>query len=113
MGNTALLKKQKKWPRPQGSVKLWSWEETEHLLPLTLLSPIPALLPPFTLQELEVPLIDAQTCNAYYQENSVSSTEPVILEDMLCAGFVEGGKDACNVSEPYPDSGQGVPLPSH
>ncbi|XP_038181387.1 serine protease 33-like [Arvicola amphibius] len=54
------------------------------------------LPPPFTLQELEVPLIDAQTCNAYYQENSVSSTEPVIFEDMLCAGFVEGGKDACN-----------------
>ncbi|XP_057632902.1 serine protease 33-like [Chionomys nivalis] len=54
------------------------------------------LQPPFTLQELEVPLIDAQTCNAYYQENSISSTEPVILEDMLCAGFVEGGKDACN-----------------
>lgn len=52
-----------------------------------------------------MPLIDAQTCNAYYQENSVSSTEPVILEDMLCAGFVEGGKDACNVSDSYPDSG--------
>ncbi|CAO2642105.1 Serine protease 27, partial [Lemmus lemmus] len=54
------------------------------------------LQPPFTLQELEVPLIDTQTCNAYYQENSVSSPEPVISEDMLCAGFVEGGKDACN-----------------
>lgn len=38
-GTTALLKKQKKWPRPQGSVELWSWEEMEHLLPLTLLSP--------------------------------------------------------------------------
>ncbi|XP_059125161.1 serine protease 33-like [Peromyscus eremicus] len=54
------------------------------------------LPPPFTLQELQVPLIDAQTCNAYYQENSVSSTKLVIFEDMLCAGFEEGGKDACN-----------------
>ncbi|XP_055460488.1 serine protease 27-like [Psammomys obesus] len=54
------------------------------------------LPPPFTLKELQVPLIDAQTCNDYYQENSVSSVEPVILEDMLCAGFEEGKKDACN-----------------
>lgn len=54
------------------------------------------LPPPFTLQELQVPLIDAKTCNTYYQENSVPSTEQVILEDMLCAGFVEGKKDACN-----------------
>ncbi|GAB1300646.1 Protease, serine 32 [Apodemus speciosus] len=54
------------------------------------------LQPPFTLQELEVPLIDAQTCNNYYQENSFSSTGPAILEGMLCAGFEEGGKDACN-----------------
>lgn len=53
------------------------------------------LQPPFTLQELEVPLIDAQTCDNYYRENSVS-TGPVILEGMLCAGFEEGGKDACN-----------------
>ncbi|KAL1778416.1 serine protease 33-like [Sigmodon hispidus] len=54
------------------------------------------LPPPFTLKELQVPLIDAQTCNAYYQENSISSKETVILEDMLCAGFEEGKKDACN-----------------
>lgn len=54
------------------------------------------LPPPFTLQELQLPLIDAKTCDTYYQENSISSPEPVILEDMLCAGFVEGKKDACN-----------------
>lgn len=54
------------------------------------------LQPPFTLQELQVPLIDAQTCNNYYQENSVPGTGPVILEGMLCAGYEEGGKDACN-----------------
>lgn len=71
---------------------------------LTLLSPNPVLPPPFTLQELQVPLIDAETCNTYYQENSVSSTKPVILEGMLCAGFEEGKKDACNVSQPHPDS---------
>ncbi|XP_014648886.1 PREDICTED: serine protease 33 [Ceratotherium simum simum] len=54
------------------------------------------LPPPFTLKELEVPLIDAQTCDAYYHENSdVPSQEPIILEDMLCAGFEDGKKDAC------------------
>ncbi|XP_051024084.1 serine protease 27-like [Acomys russatus] len=54
------------------------------------------LPPPFTLKELQVPLIDAQTCNAYYEENSISSVGPAIFEDMLCAGFEEGKKDACN-----------------
>ncbi|XP_031208558.1 serine protease 27-like [Mastomys coucha] len=63
----------------------WGHIGTNQLLP-----------PPFTLQELQVPLIDAETCNTYYQENSVSSTKPVILEGMLCAGFEEGKKDACN-----------------
>ncbi|XP_028616770.1 serine protease 33-like [Grammomys surdaster] len=54
------------------------------------------LPPPFTLQELQVPLIDVQTCNTYYHDNSIPSMEPVILEGMLCAGFEEGKKDACN-----------------
>lgn len=54
------------------------------------------LPPPFTLKELELPLIDTQTCDAYYHENSiVPSQEPIILEDMLCAGFESGQKDAC------------------
>ncbi|KAK1344726.1 hypothetical protein QTO34_013424 [Cnephaeus nilssonii] len=55
-----------------------------------------ALPPPFTLQELQLPLIDTQTCDAYYHENSITpSQEPIILEDMLCAGFEGGQKDAC------------------
>uniref|UniRef100_A0A8C4L7M5 Peptidase S1 domain-containing protein n=1 Tax=Equus asinus asinus TaxID=83772 RepID=A0A8C4L7M5_EQUAS len=46
------------------------------------------LPPPFTLKELQVPLIDAQTCETYYHENSgIPTEEPIILEDMLCAGF--------------------------
>uniref|UniRef100_A0A8C4L940 tryptase n=1 Tax=Equus asinus asinus TaxID=83772 RepID=A0A8C4L940_EQUAS len=55
-----------------------------------------ALPPPFTLKELQVPLIDAQTCETYYHENSgIPTEEPIILEDMLCAGFESGQKDAC------------------
>ncbi|XP_040315254.1 serine protease 33-like [Herpailurus yagouaroundi] len=54
------------------------------------------LPPPFTLQELYLPLIDTQTCNRYYLENSGTvSPGPVILQDMLCAGFESGQKDAC------------------
>ncbi|XP_019323808.2 serine protease 33-like isoform X1 [Panthera pardus] len=54
------------------------------------------LPPPFTLQELYLPLIDTQTCNHYYLENSGTvSPGPVILQDMLCAGFESGQKDAC------------------
>ncbi|XP_066238932.1 serine protease 33-like isoform X1 [Saccopteryx leptura] len=54
------------------------------------------LPPPFTLKELRLPLIDTQTCDTYYHENSVvPSQQPIILEDMLCAGFEKGQKDAC------------------
>uniref|UniRef100_A0A8C0X0Q4 Peptidase S1 domain-containing protein n=1 Tax=Castor canadensis TaxID=51338 RepID=A0A8C0X0Q4_CASCN len=59
-----------------------------------------ALPPPFTLKEVEQPILDTQTCETYYQENSVSSQDTIILEDMLCAGFENGQKDSC-----YGDSG--------
>ncbi|XP_005081695.1 serine protease 33-like [Mesocricetus auratus] len=72
-------------PGTQCWVTGWGYIATNQPLP-----------PPFTLKELQVPLIDAQTCNDYYQDNSISSTEPVIFGDMLCAGFKEGEKDACN-----------------
>ncbi|GAB5583172.1 serine protease 27-like [Prionailurus iriomotensis] len=48
------------------------------------------------IRELYLPLIDTQTCNHYYLENSGTvSPGPVILQDMLCAGFESGQKDAC------------------
>ncbi|XP_072458573.1 serine protease 33-like [Notamacropus eugenii] len=54
------------------------------------------LLPPFTLQELEVPLISTQVCDDYYHQGSgISASEPIILSDMICAGFPEGQKDSC------------------
>ncbi|XP_036776492.2 serine protease 33-like [Manis pentadactyla] len=54
------------------------------------------LPPPFILKELHLPLIDAHTCDGYYHENSGSpSQEPIVLEDMLCAGFENGQMDAC------------------
>lgn len=45
-----------------------------------------------TLQELEVMVVDRELCNCYYNSN------PVIIDDMLCAGNKQGKKDACWVS---------------
>ncbi|XP_062957154.1 serine protease 33-like [Cynocephalus volans] len=63
----------------------WGYINTNTLLP-----------PPFTLKEVQLPIIDSETCDAYYHEDSgIPSQEPLILEDMLCAGFEDGQKDAC------------------
>ncbi|XP_033024295.1 serine protease 53-like [Lacerta agilis] len=55
--------------------------------------PLPA---PQTLQQVKVPLISREVCNALF--NSVSeqglSKDPV-KQDMICAGYPEGGKDSC------------------
>ena len=90
-----------------------SQEAVTSLLSSAPPPPRPAALPPpFTLQELYLPLIDTQTCNHYYLENSGTvSPGPVILQDMLCAGFETGQKDACGVSKPPPCGGRGLPLP--
>lgn len=45
---------------------------------------------PTRLQCLDVPIIDDQDCeNAY---------PGMITRRMLCAGYMDGGRDACNVS---------------
>ncbi|MEZ4711369.1 MAG: trypsin-like serine protease [Caldilineaceae bacterium] len=51
-----------------------------------------------TLRETTVPIIDNETCAAIYDE--YYGIPGVITDNMLCAGFREGGKDAC-----YGDSG--------
>ncbi|XP_050812979.1 prostasin-like [Gopherus flavomarginatus] len=53
----------------------------------------PTLLPaPMTLQQLQVPLIDPLPCDALYRHRS-SMRE--IQDDMVCAGYAEGQRDAC------------------
>mmetsp|Transcript_18944 Transcript_18944/g.28061 ORF Transcript_18944/g.28061 Transcript_18944/m.28061 type:complete len:423 (-) Transcript_18944:260-1528(-) len=42
------------------------------------------------LQEVKVPHISRNTCNDYY-----SSTGYTVSNDMLCAGYQNGGKDSC------------------
>ncbi|CAN2042152.1 Coagulation factor VII [Candidatus Magnetomoraceae bacterium gMMP-15] len=41
------------------------------------------------LQEVTVPLVSNEVCDAAYPRDPVT-------ENMICAGFSEGGKDACN-----------------
>ncbi|XP_027626814.1 serine protease 27 [Tupaia chinensis] len=51
---------------------------------------------PRTLQKLAVPIIDTPRCNLLYSRDAESGFQPKsIKEDMLCAGFEEGKKDAC------------------
>lgn len=44
---------------------------------------------PEPLQELKIPIISQDVCKASY---------PDLTSDMLCAGDMAGGKDACKVS---------------
>ncbi|XP_017896541.1 PREDICTED: brain-specific serine protease 4 isoform X1 [Capra hircus] len=47
---------------------------------------------PQTLQKLKVPIIDSATCGRLYWRGA---GQGAITEDMLCAGYLEGERDAC------------------
>ncbi|XP_037686739.1 serine protease 48 [Choloepus didactylus] len=52
--------------------------------------------PSYTMKELRVPLIDLQTCNDYYQnESSPYVVKYIISEDMICSKFPVGQMDLC------------------
>nr|XP_020662953.1 prostasin isoform X1 [Pogona vitticeps] len=50
---------------------------------------------PMTLQQLEVPIIGMDTCKCLYNRNPDPEDPHILHDDMLCAGFAEGKKDAC------------------
>ncbi|XP_072458560.1 testisin-like [Notamacropus eugenii] len=50
---------------------------------------------PWLLQEVEVPLIDQNTCSRYFHKALPHVQKPMIFDDMICAGYPEGGKDTC------------------
>uniref|UniRef100_A0A8C0M293 Peptidase S1 domain-containing protein n=1 Tax=Canis lupus familiaris TaxID=9615 RepID=A0A8C0M293_CANLF len=58
-------------------------------------APSVSLLAPRQLQQLEVPLISRETCNCLYNINAKPEEPHFIQQDMVCAGYVRGGKDAC------------------
>lgn len=47
---------------------------------------------PQTLQKLKVPIIDPEICGRLYWRGA---GQEAITEDMLCAGYLEGERDAC------------------
>lgn len=46
-----------------------------------------------TVNEVKVPVLDRNLCNAWLKQKDVN-----ITDGMICAGYEEGGKDACQVS---------------
>ncbi|XP_074202979.1 serine protease 33 [Camelus bactrianus] len=55
--------------------------------------PLPEWRP---LQGVRVPLLDAHTCDRlYHKGTNVPRGEHIVLPGSLCAGYVEGHKDAC------------------
>lgn len=50
---------------------------------------------PRPLQQLNVPLISRDTCNCLYNIKANPEEPHFIQQDMMCAGYVAGGKDAC------------------
>ncbi|XP_053550794.1 serine protease 27-like [Bombina bombina] len=59
-------------------------------------SPGVSLESPQTLKQVQLPLIDATTCdNLYHINSNTSENETIIFNDMICAGYQEGKKDSC------------------
>ncbi|MGI9211387.1 MAG: S1 family peptidase [Methylococcaceae bacterium] len=49
---------------------------------------------PFRLQQVTLPVVSNKTCNEGFEQNQSQLVNPV-GSDMLCAGYLAGGKDTC------------------
>lgn len=80
---------------------------------LRAVSPSADRLPnPRILQKLAVPIIDTSKCNLLYSKDTESGFQAkAIKDDMLCAGFAEGKKDACKVGAGVGHAGGRALLP--
>lgn len=50
---------------------------------------------PKTLQVVDVPIIDNRQCEDWHQAKGINV---IIYDEMMCAGYRQGGKDSCQVS---------------
>ncbi|XP_070584042.1 serine protease 27-like [Erythrolamprus reginae] len=57
---------------------------------------------PELLQEVLLPLIDRATCEVFYSDFKEPGMAAAIKDDMICAGYMEGGKDACQADSGGP-----------
>lgn len=51
-------------------------------------------LRPKELQVVDVPIINGHLCEAWHRQKGINV---VIHEEMMCAGYINGGKDSCQV----------------
>ena len=49
---------------------------------------------PKTLQVVDVPIIDNRQCEDWHQAKGINV---IIYDEMMCAGYRQGGKDSCQV----------------
>ncbi|XP_075034919.1 serine protease 33-like [Mixophyes fleayi] len=52
------------------------------------------LAAPYTLQEVELPLINSSACDNMFSDGFMYPLE-MVKDDMICAGYPQGGKDGC------------------
>ncbi|KAM6155652.1 testisin-like [Rhynchocyon petersi] len=62
---------------------------------------------PYNLQEVQIAIINTTTCNRMFYQPDFRSP---IQGDMICAGTMEGGKDACALMHGAPQGDSGGPL---
>lgn len=83
------------WLKQQRGEGLGQWGRP---LPQPHPSPAEEVPAPQALQKLAVPIIDTGNCSAMYATDAGNRLQPRhIRDDMLCAGYAEGKKDACKV----------------
>lgn len=53
---------------------------------------------PNALQKVDLPIIENKVCQEWYKDEKKPLT---IVDTSMCAGFEQGGKDACQVGNRY------------